>query len=279
MSSFTLPHGIPVALGGLGLHLVPVPNNTLAYVELDVTGIGLYSTITITRTNTVTGLVTTVRGADTVSTGGASAAVYFDYEAPLNVPVIYTITANTLDVYVADPVTIVVSGNVYWLKNVSREGLSTTVTVSTITVSREARILSKQNVLGRKNPIVVTDVRGGRSGSMSLLSYDSKAGKDAVINVLAPGDTLFFQAPAASEFPDMYFIAGTVEEQWGGVSTDLTRVFSFDYTETDSPASTLSSIGFNSWLAVTNFGSWSDLLAKRVTWLDVLSSPYTIADA
>lgn len=275
-----LPHAIPVTLGpAYFLNLVVTPNNSLAYIEIDASGLTGFSTVTLTRLNTATGVVGQVRSATAFSTGGAGALAFFDYEAPLNVPVIYTLTTNTGASFTAPSVTITTAANVYWLKNVSQEGLSTAVTLSSVTVQRSARVLSKKNVLGRQNPVMVTDVRGGREGQMSLLAYDSKASKDAIINVLQPGDTLFFQAPAGSEFPDMYFIAGDCTEVWGGVSTDLTRVFGFSYTEVDSPASVLSSLGFNSWLAVTSFGSWNSVIAKRLTWLDVLNSPYTTADA
>ncbi len=274
-----LPHFLPSTLGPQSFLAITVtPNSSLAYFEIDITGLSGFSTMTLTRLNTVTGAVDHVRSANQVATGGADVLAFFDYEAPLNVSVIYTVTTNNGAQSSAPASTIVVPDGVYWLKNVSQEGLSTMVLVSTLTVKRSARILSTNKVLGRQNPVLITDVRGGREGAMTLLSVTT-SGNDSVNAVTAPGDTLFFQAPSSTNFPDMYFIAGDIEEVWTGAASEPTHTFSFPYTEVDSPSTSLSSLGFNTYLQVTTFASYTNLIAKRATYLNVLNTPWTLADS
>lgn len=268
-----MPYG-----AGSGLHLTATPNNTLAYVELDATGVGIYASVSIIRTNTITGAQDTIRGADSVAVGGVSTIVFFDYEAPLNVPIYYTLVADSGDSYTTPAVEIVVSNDVYWIKNITQEAVSTQVHVSDITVTRKAKQLARYDVLGSEFPIVVSDVRASRTGHMKLYTLDADE-DDSLLALLEDGSALFFQAPAAARFRDMYFTAGDLTETRPGRRDDVTRIYEFDYEEVESPTTALTSLGFNSWLAVTNFGTWQNVIDKRLSWLAVLNAPYTPSDA
>lgn len=177
------------------------------------------------------------------------------------------------------PVTITTDGRTFWLKNVAQETLSVKVTVSSMTNPvRKARVLAQYDVLGRANPIVISDVRSGRSGSMTLVTNDP-SDSDALVAIFEAGDALLLQTPASVNFPDMYFTAGDLTEHILGLPQDPNRAFEVPYVEVDAPTDNLVSLSANSWLLVTDFGSWTNVMAKRTSWLDVLNRGWTDGDA
>jgi hypothetical protein len=146
-------------------------------------------------------------------------------------------------------------------------------------VVRPASVLGTFNVLGRKNPIIITDVRGGRTGTMVLTAYTT-GDNIAYSDIIMSGNTLLLQCPLSAGFPDMYFQAGDVVESWnGGTASNIIHSWTIPFTETDAPSQSSISLDFNSWLLVTQFGTWSNVLARRATWTDVFTTPYSDADA
>lgn len=249
-----------------------------ASVSLTAGSLSGVATISITRNNP-DGSVSPVRGATSYATNGATTLAFFDFEAPLDQLVTYTLTLDVGSPVTSSGVTIVTDGGTYWLKNISQQTLSATVEVIDLgKVTRPARVLARYDVLGRANPVVVSDVRGGRVGAMVIASYELAEAAD-IRALFAHGFTLFLQAPASTNFPDMYFVAGDVEELWAGMSDSTVRLWTVPYTEVDSPTDALVSLGANSWAQVALFGSWQNLKDKRTTWLDVLNRPFTQADA
>lgn len=253
------------------------PNTSDASVSLTLGSLASITTLSVTR-NDPDGISRAVRSATTIATGGATTLALFDYECPLDVAVTYTLTPNTGSPVTSSAVTIVTDGMTYWLKNVASAPLSRTVQVGSMSpVKRKARVLGAYDVLGRSNPVVVQDIRGGREATFTLVTDDA-AQASGLRALLASGFVLFLQCPASIAFPDMYFVAGDVEEEFvAAMQPD--RLWSVPFTEVDSPSDDLVAVGNNSWLSVTQFGTWNNLKNKRATWLDVLNIPYTTADA
>lgn len=263
----------------MSISITATPNSSNASFSLTVSGLTGVNTITVSRNNP-DGSVATVRSAGSQPTGGATTMAFFDFEAPLDQLVTYTVTPDVGSPVTGSAVKITTDGQTFWLKNVSQETLSTKVTMASMSpLTRRARILATYPVLGRANPIVVSDVRAGREGTMVLTTADATAAK-AVRSIFTAGNALFLQCPASTNFPDMYFSAGDIAEAWvpDWAATAL-RTFSVPFIEVDSPTDGLVSTGANSWSQVAQFGSWNNLKNKRVTWLDVLNRPYTSADA
>lgn len=262
----------------MAVGITATPNNADASVSLTVTGLTGVTSVSVTR-NDPNGAVVPVRGASNVTTGGATTMAFFDFEAPLDRPVTYTATPDTGSAATSGACTIVTDGRTFWLKNVAQETLSVKVTVSKMSDPvRKARVLAQYDVLGRPKPIVISDVRSGRTGSMVLATNDPMD-SEALVSIFEAGDALLLQFPSSVNFPDMYFVAGDLTEHILGVPQDPNRAFEFPYVEVDAPTDNLVSLAGNSWLLVTNFGSWANVMAKRTSWLDVLNRGWTDGDA
>jgi len=278
MSSLTLPFTLPATLSsGSDPTLTAALDGSQAFVNLTATGLTGYNSITVYRVQPDGSLVA-VRGASNFSPSGADTAAFFDYEIPLGVSFSYQLTGDGFILDTTGSLSVSITPDTYWIKNLAIETLSTRVHVSKMgPITRPARILAESAILGRKNPGVVTDVRGGRRGSMTLYTLDSSSNA-ALEGLFASGATLLFQAPYQYGFPDMYFVAKDLTEEWAFLAGDFARTWSFDYVEVDSPAADLSVLSTNSWATVVNFGTWQKVVTKRATWLQVLQQPWTTAD-
>ena len=268
-------------LGSPALAVTVTPNGSLAYNEISVSGLTGWTTFSIQRTNP-DGSQSIIRSANGISTGGVDAWTGFDVEAPLGAACTYAViveqpkpdgTTTTYQI-VSPAVTIPVSSSVGWLKNLSQSALNTQVTIQTLSDVKRPSRQQVYPVVGRSNPVVVSDVLTGRTGTLSLMTIGT-TDYQSILGLLQPGTTLFFQATPDDYFADMYFIAGDVTEQRPAqTSSDLTRIWQIDFTEVDSPSGALTSIPGNSYLLVTNFGTYQNLLDDRATYLSVLDEAY-----
>lgn len=271
-----LPFGLPQDLGGAYPYITAVKNDTTASVTITANNIDGYTSITIYRI-VGTGRAA-IRTASNTQTGGAAQGVFMDYEAPLGVSVTYVLNADSVDVATSNAITLTYTVGTYWLKDPSNPTLNMLVNVEAMgKVSRPARILAEANVLGRANPHTVNDVRQGRVGSM-VLTANTLTDQTNLINLFADGGLLFFQCPPTYGFPDMYFIAKDLDETWDGVASEPTHSWSFTFTEQNAPASTTNTNSLNSYLQVTLFGTYQNLLNKRVKYTNVLTTPWAPTD-
>ena len=171
-----------------------------------------------------------VRGADMVEPT-SSVAEHTDYEAPLDQDLQYTL-------YIYDGETLILSMaatppsisllsevdggapleyfHLAFLKNVTTPSLSRRIPL--VDFSRwtaPGRVLSNSNVLGRKNPVVITDVTGGKKGSFIFLTWtnvdfsgylykDFIASMEEVELLLESGDTLLFQTTSQFTGRDIF---------------------------------------------------------------------------
>jgi len=270
-------HGLyGVGIYGYDVSITVTPDNTFAQNQITVNNVGFYSTLTITRI--VDGFESVVRGGTNVNVNGLSSFVVLDYEAPLDVPVTYRASFDSGFSVTSAASTIVTDGVTFWLKDVILGAFSTKVKVEEMDpVVRPANVLGTFKVLNRKNPIIVTDVRQGRTGTMTLSAVTPQDSKN-ITNILDSGNTLLFQAPGNAQFPDMYFQAGDVTETWRGVSSNPVHSWQIPFTETDMPSGTALTLASNSWLLVAQFQSWDDVKNRRLTWKDVLLTPFSDLD-
>lgn len=257
------------------------PSQALAYVALTVTGLTGFDTVAVQRTNP-DGSQAIVRSANYVATAGATSWAGFDLEAPLGSAVTYTAIAQTHNgdgsittvTAGSSAITIPTQNGTGWLKNLSQAALNTQITIQALADVKRSGRTQVYPVIGRKNPVVISDVRSGRTGLVSIMTTGT-ADYQAVSTLLASGQTLFLQATPADMFADMYFVPGDVTERRpASTSTDQTRVWDVDFIEVDSPSGALTSIPGNSYTAVAVFGTYQNLVNHRSTYLDVLNTPY-----
>lgn len=272
-----VPSYLPQNLGGTTPYITATANSPTASVTLFADNLSGYTLVTVYRI--VGATRTAIRAATDVAVAGALSASVQDFEAPLAVSVTYVLNADGVDVATSNAVTLTATDSTFWIKHPSIASYNLQVQVVSVdSVIRSARVLNTVNVLGRSTPIVITDVRQARKGSM-VIHTDDAAGQTAVLNLFDNGEALFFQAPPTFGFPDMYFVAGDLEEVWeGGTGTDYTHTWHFPFTEVAQPATQTNITALNSWTLVVNFGSWNNVLNKRATWLDVLNNPWTESD-
>lgn len=71
--------------------------------------------------------------------------------------------------------TIPVNTGVGWLKDLSQTALSTMVTIQAVSDIKRAGRSTAYPVVGRSNPIVVSDVLSGRTGTVTLMTTSDTA--------------------------------------------------------------------------------------------------------
>lgn len=155
--------------------------------------------------------------------------------------------------------------------------------------SRPARIQAEHEVLGRRNKVVITDVRGGREGDISgwiiLSRGQSLKVFEAVIN---PGAVILIQNtnPAISGIDDLYVQLGDVTftrinkmARHGmhlnpNFTHDVIIRFEADYTEVDRPNPIGVVLLKDTWQTVKDtFTNWDSVKDNRETWLELLKRP------
>jgi len=153
---------------------------------------------------------------------------------------------------------------------------------------REGTILSNSHVLGRKNPVVSTDVMAGRTGNFILLVPEtgwphSLYCPDSIndyISVLETGYTFMLRnlVPWAVGIEDFYFVVKSVQPQRlsrmapmvGNIKA--TMAISVEWIEVDMPPSEEAVSALTWQVLVDNYQSWAQVLSANPTWLDILQN-------
>lgn len=201
-----------------------------------------------------------------------------DYEAPLGVPVSYqseqrsTTTGAVSGRSSTEPVTVPAPDRtMIWLKD-PLEPMRNVLLQARLPLPTFQRPIeqAKNAVLGRRNPVVFSGVRGGEEGDLALFTRDP-AERRALDWLLDPGHVLFVQAGPDAGWPDRYL---TVAESTNAPDTsdeDLWREWVLPVAEADRPTGGQAGSATRTWndLLVEN-ATWGDVLARYKTWLDVL---------
>ncbi|MFD8315898.1 hypothetical protein [Kitasatospora purpeofusca] len=228
------------------------------------------------------GVQTPVRGygGDLIGvTTTGDVTVVEDYESPLGRPVAYYVRAWT-----ASTPTDWVDATAGWLtlehpdvlavvlKDPSIPSRTTTVVVTTMPAwKRQARQAAHQ-VRGRPRPVVLTDVRSARTGSV-VLSTASGVEREALVWLLESGHTLLAQWPSGWGEPDTYLQVGDVDEaRLSEYAPQPDREWTLELTEVDRPIGGLVGSAGRTWQDVSDDNAtWADLLTRYSTWLGVLT--------
>lgn len=208
----------------------------------------------------------------------ADVVVITDYEAPLGVPVQYRVstlrpvaegTGNYT--YTSDPIVLDAETLDVWLKDPGLPARSVRAVVGTPmpTWTRSAR-QGVNAVRGRARPIIISDVRSSRTGSLVLVT-ESPAERDALWWVLESGSTLLLQWPPEWQQQDMYVSVGEVPEAPIVDFAEFTdRTWVLPLTEVDRPVGGIAGSATRTWQTVADSGdSWDAALAPFSSWLDV----------
>lgn len=156
-----------------------------------------------------------------------------------------------------------------WFKVPSRPSLNTPVTISWDgTISRPART-GVFEVLGRTNPIAVTDVQGSRRLTLTLIALNISDANE-LDQKLSTGDPVFIQAPAPnSSVPTLYAVIGDVSQIRPSNRANR-RYFTVPLTEVAAPGSTVYSDTYTYADVALDFVDYSAILPVAATYSDLV---------
>lgn len=250
----------------------------LAAITLTLRELTAGHTITVWRVGE-DGSRTLVRGTGGLIDGAtltSDVLVIEDYEAPLGVPVYYYAEAlNSSGVVSATrqsgTVTLAPGDPQYaWLKDPGNPQRNTKVMVARGPDWQRPIQQAEHRVRGRRNSIVLSDVRGGLEGDLVIYTATDDE-RDALHWLLDSGNVLLWQAAPGHGVSDMYVAVGQITEaRGGGVATDPWRTWTLPLRQVDMPTT----IG----VAGSASRTWQDILTEHATWADVLDSYATWED-
>jgi hypothetical protein len=220
---------------------------------------------------TADGTQTLVRGPSGLLDGTfvitSDELVIEDYEAPLATEFWYSIEVIDPDDSSVETRT---SGtyliphddiNMAWLKDPGNPQRGLQVMVAKAPDWQRPIEQAVMRVAGRRNAVVLSDVRSGREGELQVWTRtdDELA---ALNRLLDPGSVLLWQAAPGMGVTDMYVAVGQITEaRTGGTAMDPWRAWSLPLTVTDMPTAT----GINGSAGRT----WQDVLSENTTWGDL----------
>lgn len=250
----------------------------------------------------------TVRGADFELVTGAT-MVFVDYEAHLNLNFIYQVEEYTLSnlvtptasTFSGSQLTAVTQGFAIITDPLDAAQRVAGAITDFSSWTNPGRVKGRHEVLGRRNPLIVTDVQGGMEGTFSMsnvmnhtVNYDG-AGTPVFASVkgaswdsiFVPGTTLLFRSQETyTGVPDFYFKATGVTtsrmfRQVGQVTAVAPTLdgqpatYDIAFTEVDRPLTTVSGLATAGWEAVyqANMTGWSRVNSTHADWLSVLNNP------
>lgn len=157
-----------------------------------------------------------------------------------------------------------------WLKSIARPFLNRTVTVHDYSdITRPARGAVFE-VIGRRDPVAVTEVRGSRRFDVTLRA-NTRTEVDELDRFLSFGDVVLLQPPAGSPVPGpLYAYVGDVTVSKGGQHQHELRFLTLPLTEVAAPDAAV--VGYTATIAgiVAAFATCADVLAAFATCQDLL---------
>jgi hypothetical protein len=242
------------------------PDDSTASATLTLRELSIGDYITIWR-QLADGTRTLVRGSagliQSQQITGAEMVVE-DYEAPLGVPFFYyTETRDSggslIENRTSEAVTLDAGNGDYgWLKDPGSPQRNLQVLIARAPSWQRAISQTEYRVRGRRNSVILSDVRGGLQGDLSLYTQ-SDTERDALNWLLDGGGVLLWQVPPGNGVNDLYVNVGQVDEgRLPGPAGEAWRVWTLPATEADRPVS-IGTGGTSGW-------SWQDVLSGSPDW-------------
>ncbi|MFJ9408580.1 hypothetical protein [Streptomyces sp. NPDC101393] len=200
-----------------------------------------------------------------------------DYEAPVGTRVYYRVvwTGNGGQLSQLDTDSVVApqisDGSYVWVKSPGNPALNTMVMMAENPSWSMAARSAAYAVVGRSAPVVVSETRGSRTGTLAvrLADWDTN---DVARELMQSGLPLLMQAaPGHGMDGNVYFAIGDVSyepENWN--ATVPGWLWTLDVTEIDRPVGGLQGSAGRTWQDVLDgFESWDEVFAAYGSWLDV----------
>lgn len=203
-----------------------------------------------------------------------------DYEVPIGTRVWYRViwydasgvdTVRILTRMVDGPV--LADPDYVWFKSPGIPALNTRVMMEAPVKWSRASRSRRYDIVGRKNPLHVTVIRGGGSSSLPILIWDRDS-NDLFDSLLDSGLPVLIQAmPGFGLDTNTYLAVGEAEVE--PLSTDARDEgwrWTLEVTEINRPAGGLQGSALNTWQTTLDaFADWDALFDAHDTWADVLT--------
>lgn len=224
-----------------------------------------------------------VRGYDDFTPFTETPFVVEDYEAPLGTKIWYSVTwygedklpfptSTRLNTRRIDS-PVLEDPDFVWFKSPGIPAVNTRVMMeNAITWSRTARTATYE-IVGRKNPVNVTGVRGGRKADITVLIWDEASHYtfDALLDSGLPA--LIQAMPGFGVNANLYLSVGdvTAEPVMGAANVPGWR-WTLSITEIDRPVGGIQGSALSTWQKVyDDYATWEDVFEGFDTWADVLT--------
>ncbi|MFJ9985269.1 hypothetical protein ACIQUD_14775 [Streptomyces globisporus] len=251
-----------------------------AFVRLTLRELSLDDLIRVWRV-TEDGTRTLVRGPSGLLDGTVAVTsdlmIIDDYEAPLATPVFYrvelTSPGGSLTIRNSSWATIPHADiNLAWLKDPSAPQRNMQVMVKQAPNWARPVEQGVYRVAGRRNAVVLSDVRGGLEGELVIWTRSDEERRN-LHWLLDPGRVLLWQAAPGMGVDDVYVSVGAISEnRVGGPATELWREWSLPLSEVDMPTTVgVGGSAGRTWQDIlTEFASWEAVRDAYATWEHVL---------
>ncbi|MFB7605298.1 hypothetical protein [Streptomyces gardneri] len=258
------------------------PDDSTGSVRVTLRELNLGSAFSLWRV-TPDGRRTFVRGPSGLIDGvtiTSSSVVVEDYEAPLGVPVYYyaetlapgatlagTHTTSSVTINLADV-------NEAWLKDPGNPQRNLRVLVKAGPDWQRAISQAEYRVRGRRNSVVLSDVRGGLEGGLAVWTRTDEE-RDALHWILDSGNVLLWQAMPGMGVSDMYVNVGeAAEARVRQYAPEPWREWQLPLRQADMPTTVgVAGSAGRTWQDVlTENATWTDVLTRYATWEDVFLS-------
>lgn len=199
-----------------------------------------------------------------------------DYEVPLGVSLWYRVEYHTVGATLVSTrgigaLTIDPGDPQYaWLKDPGRPFRNIRVMVQRAPDWQRPVEQAEYRVRGRRNSVVLSDVRGGLEGDLTIWT-ESDDQRAALHWLLDSGNTLLWQAAPGMGVSDMYVAVGEITEaRTSPEAGEQWRSWTLPLKQVDMPVTT----GVDG----TAGRTWQDVLSEHATWQDVLDNYATWED-
>ena len=215
-------------------------------------------------------LVRHVQNADIVLDG---IALTDDYDVPTDTLYRYEVRQGAAVVATSDMVSLPSDGS-FWLGEPNTSTMVQVIPAANAIPSwrREAPI-GVHRVLGRPDPVVVTDVRWWADGELTLYTLTENQ-RQQVGSITSYGVTLGFYGPAEilGGVGRIYLVSTTIDERRVSPrGTETPREWRMDITQVAEPTGDATIPIITTWQSVvTSYALWSDVVAGEQDWLDVM---------
>lgn len=242
----------------------------LGRIRLTGTSLGATATYAVfdRTTNGVT--YTVVRGGSGVLVTSATAKVD-DYEFPVDQAVTYRVRSYNASNVLQQTFTASITQDLDnpWLKSISRPFLNREIVVSEAGDVSHSNRASIFQVVGRSDPVAVTDTGGLTSYDLVVTTF-SDGEADVLRYLVTSGDVIFLQSSASCKLPvEGYFAIGNVTESRHGNKRGR-KWFTLPLTRVAAPGPDVIGSTYTWASVLADYATWADVIAANLTWADLL---------